>query len=60
MMYNLKIIFLVILSILNDLYQWIIKHLPFRKYLCFVFGHRYKGVWLKNTDYLDKSEGEGE
>jgi hypothetical protein len=58
--FSLKVWWLVFLSLLNDLYQWIVKHLPYRKRLCWIFGHRYKSVWLKDNDgFLDKSAGEG-
>lgn len=60
MRFGLKIWWLVFLSILKDIYLWIVKHLPYRKHLCWIFGHRYKGVWLIDDDgYLDKSAGEG-
>lgn len=58
-MNNIKVIYLIIIDILKDCFNWIIKHLPGRKHLCFIFGHRYKGVWLKDTINLDASIGEG-
>lgn len=49
-------------SIFSDIYEWIIRRVPFRRKLCWMFGHRYKGkriddgenpdveAWVADTD----------
>ena len=55
----MKVLYYFILSIVEDFFNLITDKLPFRRKLCWLFGHRYKGVWLKDSGYLNKIEGEG-
>jgi len=50
----LKYWYYFILSMFEDLWEWIAEHLPFREYMCGVVGHRYYGAQLSKND-----DGEG-
>jgi hypothetical protein len=49
----MKTFFCIIREFLIILCEAIIKRLPFRKNLCWLFGHLYQGVYLKKEYSLD-------
>jgi len=54
----MKLLFYIIKELLSNLWEWILKRIPYRNKICWLVKHRYKSVYIK-SEYSGLKPPEG-